>query len=175
MPAPVNTDLLQGRWFDGQSSRARPVVVSLRPTPQGPSLVLHPLSQPGAEPVVFAWKDVGWPEAWNEHKPQPRVVVDLRDHGSLEIDAVSDWRAALAAAGERPGLAQRMQTRWPVLLGVTAAAVIGLTLFYRYGTPWAATQLTRFVPLGWETSVAENVLKQMDDGTLKPSKLPKER
>ncbi|MFP5444280.1 MAG: M48 family metallopeptidase, partial [Betaproteobacteria bacterium] len=43
------------------------------------------------------------------------------------------------------------------------------------GTPWAATQLTRFVPLGWETSVAENVLKQMDDGTLKSSKLPKER
>lgn len=175
MPSPVNTDLLQGRWFDGQSSRARPVMVSLRPTPQGPSLVLHPISQPGAEPVVFAWKDVGWPEAWNERKPQPRVVVDLRDHGSLEIDAVTEWRAALAAAGERPGLAQRMQTRWTVLLGVTALAVIGLTLFYRYGTPWAATQLTRFVPLGWETSVAENVLKQMDGGTLKPSKLPKER
>lgn len=151
------------------------MVVSLRPTPQGPSLVLHPLSQPGAEPVVFAWKQVGWPEAWNERKPQPRVVVDLRDHGSVEIDAVTEWRAALAAAGERPGIAQRMQTRWPVLLGVTAAAVIGLTLFYRYGTPWAATQLTRFVPLGWETSVAENVLKQMDEGTLKPSQLPKER
>ncbi|CAN7230905.1 M48 family metallopeptidase [Acidovorax sp. LjRoot194] len=167
--------LLQGRWFDGLSSKARPVMVSLQPTPRGPSLVLHPLSQPGAEPVVFAWKDVGWPEAWNEHKPQPRVVVDLRDQGSLEIDAVADWRAALAAAGERPGIAQRMQTRWPVLLGVTVAAAIGLTLFYRYGTPWAATQLTRFVPVGWETSVAENVLRQMDDGTLKPSKLPRER
>ncbi|MBV7540164.1 M48 family metallopeptidase [Acidovorax sp. sic0104] len=166
---------IPGRWFDGLSSKARPVMVSLRPTPRGPSLVLHPLSQPGAEPVVFAWKDVGWPEAWNERKPPPRVVVDLRDHGSVEIDAVAEWRAALAAAGDRPGIAQRMQTRWPVLLGVTAAAVIGLTLFYRYGTPWAATQLTRFVPIGWETSVAENVLKQMDDGTLKPSKLPKER
>lgn len=175
MSAPEHPTLVPGRWFDGQSSKARPVVVSLRPTPQGPSLVLHPLSQPGAEPVVFTWKQVGWPEAWNEHKPQPRVVVDLRDHGSVEIDAVAEWRAALAAAGERPGIAQRMQTRWPVLLGVTAAAVIGLTLFYRYGTPWAATQLTRFVPLGWETSVAENVLKQMDEGTLKPSKLPKER
>lgn len=150
-------------------------MVSLRPTPQGPSLVLHPLSQAGAEPSVFTWKNVGWPEAWNERKPQPRVVVDLRDHGSLEIDAVSEWRAALAAAGERPSLAQRMQTRWPVLLGVVAVAVVGLTLFYRYGTPWAATQLTRFVPLAWETSVAENVLRQMDSGTLKPSKLPKER
>jgi len=150
-------------------------MVGLQPTPRGPSLALHPLSQPGAKPVVFAWKDVGWPEAWNERKPQLRVVVDLRDHGSVEIDAVTEWRAALAATGDRPGIAQRMQTRWPVLLGVTVAAVIGLTLFYRYGTPWAATQLTRFVPLRWETSVAENVLKGMDDGTLKPSKLPKER
>lgn len=167
--------LLQGRWFDGLSSKARPVMVALQPTPQGPSLVLHPVSQPGAGPTVFTWKQVGWPEAWNENRPPPRVVVDLRDHGSVEIDAVADWRAALAAAGERPGIAQRMQTLWPVLLGVTVAAAIGLTLFYRYGTPWAATQLTRFVPIGWETSVAENVLQQMDDGTLKPSKLPPAR
>ena len=150
MSAPAHPALVPGRWFDGQSSKARPVVVGLRPTSQGPSLALHPLSQPGAEPVVFAWKQVGWPEAWNERKPQPRVVVDLRDHGSVEIDAVAEWRAALAAAGERPGIAQRMQTRWPVLLGVTVVAILGLTLFYRYGTPWAATQLTRIEPLGWE-------------------------
>jgi Zn-dependent protease with chaperone function len=167
--------LVSGRWFDGLSSKAQPVMVSLRPTPKGPSLVLHPLSQPGAAPTEFGFKDVGWPEAWNERRPQVRVVVDLRDHGSLEIDAVAEWRAALAAAGDRPGIAQRMQTRWPVLLSVAVAAVVGLTLFYRYGTPWAATQITRFVPLAWETSVAENVLKQMDEGTLKPSKLPPER
>lgn len=175
MPAPQHAALLPGRWFDGRSSKAQAVMVGLRPTPQGPSLVLHPLAQPGAAPTVLTWQQVGWPEAWNERRPQVRVVVDLRDHGSLEMDAVAEWRAALAAAGARPGIAQRMQTRWTVLLCVTAAAVIGLTLFYRYGTPWAATQLTRFVPIGWETSVAENVLQQMDNGTLKPSKLPKER
>jgi Zn-dependent protease with chaperone function len=168
-------DLLPGRWFDGRSSQSRRVLVGLQPTPQGPALRLHPLSSPGAAPVVFAYGDVGWPEAWNDKRPQVRVVVDLRDHGSLEIDAVGPWRAALAAAGERPGIAQRMQTRWPVLLGVTLAAVIGLTLFYRYGTPWAATQLTRFVPLGWETRMADNVMRQMDEGTLKPSKLPAAR
>ncbi|MFN7156341.1 MAG: M48 family metallopeptidase [Acidovorax sp.] len=175
MNAPQHAALVPGRWFDGLSSKAQPVMVSLQPTPRGPSLVLHPLMQPGAAPVTFAYKDVGWPEAWNERRPQVRVVVDLRDHGSLEIDAVAEWRAALAEAGERPGIAQRMQTRWTVLLGVAVAAVVGLTLFYRYGTPWAATQITRFVPLAWETSVAENVLKQMDEGTLKPSKLPPER
>jgi hypothetical protein len=31
------------------------------------------------------------------------------------------------------------------------------------------------VPLSWETSLAENALQQMDEGTLKPSKLPAER
>lgn len=167
--------LVPGRWFDGLSSQAKPVLLGLQPTPKGPSLVLHPLAQPGATPTVLAWGQVGWPEAWSERRPQQRVVVDLRDQGSLEIDAVAQWHAALAAAGARPSLAARMQTRWPVLLGVAATAAIGLTLFYRYGTPWAATELTRFVPLSWETSVADNVLKQMDDGTLKPSKLPKER
>jgi Zn-dependent protease with chaperone function len=173
--AAPDSPLVPGRWFDGLSSQARPVLVGLQPTPKGPSLALHPLSRPGAAPTLFTWAEVGWPEAWSERRPQQRVVVDLRDHGSLEIDAVAQWHAALAAAGARPSLATRMQTRWPVLLGVAAAAAIGLTLFYRYGTPWAATELTRFVPVSWETSVASNVLTQMDKGTLKPSKLPKER
>jgi Zn-dependent protease with chaperone function len=168
-------DLLPGRWFDGRSSQAQPVLVGLQPTAQGPSLRLHPLSSPGAAPIVFACGDVGWPEAWSDQRPQMRVVVDLRHQGSLEIDAVSAWRAALAAAGERPGMAQRMQTRWSVLLGVTLAAIIGLGLFYRYGTPWAATQITRHVPLGWETSMADNVMRQLDEGMLKPSKLPADR
>ena len=167
--------LLPGRWFDGCSCQARPVLVGLRATARGPSLHLHPLSAPGAAPVVFAHQDVGWPEAWNARRPQARVVVDLRDHGSLEIDAVSAWHAALAAAGARPGLAQRMQTRWSVLLAVLLAAAIGLTLFYRYGTPWMATQLTRWVPVGWEAALADQGLQQMDDGLLKPSKLPPER
>ena len=174
-PFGAETPLVPGRWFDGLSSQAQPVMVGLQATPTGPSLVLHPLSQPGTAPLVFTYKQVGWPETWNERRPPLRLVVDLRDHGSLEIDAVGQWRAALAAAGARPGIAQKMQTRWPVLLGVALAAVVGLTLFYRYGTPWAATQLTRFVPLSWETSVAEKALEQMDDGTLKPSQLTRER
>ena len=56
---------------------------------QGPSLVLHPLSPPGAAPVVFTSQQVDWPEAWNERRPPPCVVLDLRDHGSVEIDAVA--------------------------------------------------------------------------------------
>ena len=167
--------LLPGRWFDGRSSQARPVLVGLQPTPRGPSLLLHPLAPPGEAPTVLQHAQVGWPETWSAQRPPSRVVVDLREHGSLEVDAVSEWQAALAAAGARPGLAQHMQTRWSVLLAVLLAAAIGLLLFYRYGTPWAATQLTRWVPMGWETAMADQGLQEMDDGLLKPSKLAPER
>ncbi len=167
--------LVPAQWFDGLSSQALPVLAGLRPTSTGPTLLLHPLAQPGAAPTELTWAQVGWPETWHARRPQMRVVIDLREHGSLEIDAVAQWQAALAEAGARPGLAQRMQTHWPALLGVVLAAAIGLTLFYRYGTPWAATQLTRQVPLSWETSVAQNALQQMDEDMLKPSKLPPER
>ncbi|PIF28857.1 Zn-dependent protease with chaperone function [Acidovorax sp. 56] len=167
--------LLAGRWFDGLSSKPRPVTVAVQPGTKGPSLALHLLSEPGAPAAVFTHDQVDWPEAWSERRPQPRVVVDLRERGSLEVDAVTQWYAALAAAGARPSVAQRMQTRWPLLLVVMAVSAIGLGLFYRYGTPWAATQLTRFVPLGWETRLSDNVLQRMDGGYLKPSKLPAER
>ena len=100
-------DLLPGRWFDGRSSKARPVVVALQPTPQGPSLVLHPLSPPGAAPVVFTSTQVDWPEAWNERRPPLRVVVDLRDHGSLEIDAVAQGRIWTGAQALERGLVDR--------------------------------------------------------------------
>jgi Zn-dependent protease with chaperone function len=167
--------VLTGRWFDGLSSKPRPVAVAVQPGAKGPTLALHLLSAPGAPATTFTHDQVGWPEAWNERRPQPRVVVDLRERGSLEVDAVAQWYAALAAAGARPGVAQRMQTRWPVLLGVLAVSVVGLGLFYRYGTPWAAAQLTRFVPLSWEARLSDNVLQRMDQGFLKPSKLPAER
>ena len=82
-PFGAETPLVPGRWFDGLSSQAQPVMVGLQATPTGPSLVLHPLSQPGTAPLVFTYKQVGWPETWNERRPPLRLVVDLRDHGSL--------------------------------------------------------------------------------------------
>jgi hypothetical protein len=80
-------DLLPARWFDGLSSKAQPVMVGLQPTPKGPSLLLHPMAAPGAAPRVFTHDQVVWPQAWSAHRSPRRVVVDLRDHGSLEIDA----------------------------------------------------------------------------------------
>ena len=168
--------LLRARWFDGRSSQPQPVLVSLQPGAAGPSLHLHPLAAAGvATPRVFEHGQVEWPEAWSATRSPKTVAVDLGDAGSLQIDDAAQWHAALVAAGGRPGLAQRMQTRWRVFLAVLLIAGVGLWAFYRWGTPWAAAHLSRHVPLAWELSLSERALQQLDGVYLKPSKLAPER
>jgi len=165
---------LRARWFDGRSSQALPVLVSLERSPRGPSLRLHRLD-PAGEAMRFDNRQVGWPERWSERRAPRMLVVDLREQGSLEVDDVAGWQAALAEAGDRPPLAQRMQTRWSVFAAVLVVAAVALVAFYRWGTPWAATQLTRQVPLDWELDLSRRALVDLDTGWLKPSKLPAAR
>jgi Zn-dependent protease with chaperone function len=68
-----------------------------------------------------------------------------------------------------------MQTHAMVLLAVLLVAAAGLAAFYRWGTPWAATQLTARIPLAWEISLSDRVLKDLDARSFKPSRLPPER
>lgn len=174
-PPSASPELLKARWYNGQSSRARDVLIALEPGRKGPALRLHVLDQPYPASRLFAHDEVEWPPQWSTNRAPARLTVALRDHGSVEIDQPQAWQQALARAGARPSLAQRMQTRWRVLLGVLAVAVIGLALFYRYGTPWAAAQLTRHVPLQWELGLSQRAMAQVDQAWLKPSRLPPER
>ena len=162
---------LRVRWFDGLSSQPREVLASLQPGRHGPSLHIHPLT-PGAQALKLEFRDVGWPEAWSAKRAPRALAVDLGAHGSLQVEDVAGWNAALQAAGDRPPLAQRMQTRWPAFLAVLLVAVAALGAFYRWGTPWAATQITRQVPLDWETGLTARALADLDRSALKPSKLP---
>ena len=56
--------LLSGRWFDGRSSRGRPVLVALARGARGPQLRLH--ATQGRCPLLaqFEGKAVDWPEPW---------------------------------------------------------------------------------------------------------------
>lgn len=172
--------LLRGRWFDGISSKARPVLLHLEPSAQGPQLVLHPLAAVGTTGAAagvqrFAGSQLIWPEAWSPRRPPARLLINLRQSGSIEVTDVQQWQTAFDAAGGRHSVAQRMQSRWSYLLGGVALAGTALLVFYRYGTPWLAGVLTAHVPLGWEQAITANVMAQLDGQMLKPSKLPAER
>lgn len=166
---------LRAKWFNGRSSRAREVLIVLEPGPKGPALRLHVLDLAHAASRRFEHDEVEWPPQWSADRAPERLTIALHEHGSIEIDQPQVWQQALAAAGARPGLAQRMQTRWPVLLGVLAFAILGLLAFYRYGTPWAAAQLSRHVPLEWELGISQEALGQIEQRWLKPSQLAPER
>jgi Zn-dependent protease with chaperone function len=164
---------LRAAWFDGRTSGSRAVLLALAPGARGPRLVLHDASS-GKAVLALEHRQVQWPERWGSRAPKS-LTIDLREHGSVLVQDVPGWEAALAEAGHRPGLAQRMQTRWGTLVVVLTLAAVLLGAFYRWGTPWAATQLTRRVPLAWEQAVATGAMTDFDARWLKPSKLPSER
>lgn len=165
---------LRAAWFDGRSSRERAVHVTLAPGAGGPSLTLEPLDG-ASPPLTLAHREVHWPQAWSARRMPRKLAVDLGSHGSLQVDDAAGWHAAVERAGRRAPLSQRMQTRWGVFLAVAVVALAGLGAFYRWGTPWAATQLTRQVPLSWERELSERALRDLDASWLKPSKLPPQR
>jgi Zn-dependent protease with chaperone function len=165
-------DALAGMWFDGRTSAARRVDVRLQPGARGPSLALQASD---GESLVLPHQEVDWPERWSARRMPRKVIVDLRARGSLEIGDPAGWQQALEAAGHRATVATRMQTRWPMFLGMLVVVVGAVLAFYRWGTPWAATQLTGQVPLAWETELSHRFLHDLDASWLKPSKLPPER
>lgn len=162
------------QWFDGRSSRAQPVTLWLLPAARGPDLALQ---APGLPPLRLRHADIGWPESWASpaRAGLHAVTLDLRDHGSVQVSHLAAWHAALATAGARPSLAERMQTRWHTLLAVALLGAALLGAFHRWGTPWLATQLAALVPLAWEQQLANQTLQALDRGWLKPSKLPAAR
>ncbi|WP_423456901.1 M48 family metallopeptidase [Ottowia sp. VDI28] len=164
---------LRAIWFDGRSTRARPVTLQLTPDKGRPRLRLQALDD--GQTLELRHEQVGWPERWSAGRAPRSLTVDLGAHGSLQIDDPAAWQACLTEAGRRPPLAERMQTQLKVLLIVLLVAGVGIWAFYRWGTPWAAAQLARHVPLAWEQALTERALREIDANYVKPSKLPPER
>lgn len=163
---------LRARWFDGRSSQARAVLLRLAGDKKGrASLRLHPLDVAGAPPLQMSPGEFTWPDTWEPGGTSPRLTVDLGLQGSLEVDG-HDWEQALAACGARTGVAQRLQRRWPLILGGLLCIALLIWAFTRWGAPLVAGQLARLAPQSWERSVSQEALDQLQrQGILKPSRI----
>ena len=98
---------LTGLWFDGRTSGAREVLLHLQPAAGGPALALQARD---GESLLLGNAQVRWPERWSAQRRPRKVVVDLGARGSLEVADAAGWEQALAAAGQKESVAQRMQT-----------------------------------------------------------------
>ncbi|MBE7366150.1 M48 family metallopeptidase [Ramlibacter pallidus] len=172
---PLESPWLRATWFDGRSSRARPVRVRLVPAAGGPGLQWQPEDDPDGPALQRTHAEVAWPERFSLKRPPRQVTIDLHEQGSLALDDPAAWQQAFESAGARLPFAERMQTRWPVFAGMFVAAFVLVAIFYRWGTPWAASRIARHVPLAWEQQLSRKALEDMDRAVFEPSALPPSR
>jgi Zn-dependent protease with chaperone function len=175
------------QWFDGLSSKAREVSARFEVIDKRLSLVLEEAGH-----QVLATHAFDAPTVWRSTRATQRleqerasvVAVDLRDRGSLQVDSLTwqrAWDAARAharaadASGGGIGWAERMSVSWPVLFASAVLIVGSMLVAYRWGTPWAAEQLARWMPLSVEQSMTNAALKELDKSVFAPSKLPQAR
>ncbi|PAT43895.1 M48 family metallopeptidase [Vandammella animalimorsus] len=173
-PAAQPGRALKALWYDGLSSRGRRVLVMIEPAAGGPQLVIEPLDAAG-DGLCLAHRQVQWPQTYGRGTAQNRLTVALGEHGTLEVQSAAQWHEAYNRAGGKRKVAERLQLGWKLLLGFTAASVLLLVLLFRYGTPMVATQLARFVPIGWELEISQQALAQLDGKVFRPSSLPAAR
>lgn len=151
-------------YFDGRSTRARPVRISVA----GDHLVID---EDGMPPLRR-------PLARIEIQPAPRHApqrIELGDGASLEVADKPALAAMLGQAGIRPGAVERAERSW---LAAAAALllVVGLGWFgYLYLLPWGADKVSRWVPQTVERSLGEQAWALLDRQMFGPSRLTEAR
>lgn len=153
--------LLDALLFDGRTAAASAVRVaveggSLRVvTPEGAPLVEVPVQGLAlSDAFATAPRQITLPGG---------VVVEVSDGPALT--------AALAAAGRRPGLVDRLQQRWlaaTLCLGAVAAV---LAAGYFLALPRAVRSVADHLPDATEERLGAGVLQLLDGGLLRPTAL----
>lgn len=156
--------VLDALLFDGRTAAATPVRIAVAggtltvSTPDGAVLAAHPLARLGVGEAFAS---------------APRHV-ELPGGAVLEVPDGAALTAALAAAGRRPGLVDRLEARWKAALGALVVCVCLLVAGYRYGIPAAARWLARRLPASAEERLGAGALEILDRGFLRPTALPEE-
>lgn len=156
--------ILEGLLFDGRSAAATPVRIAIAggvltvTTPEGVLLLEYGLARlTVTDAFATAPRQIGLPGG---------AVVEIADGAALT--------AALAAAGRRPGLVDRLEARWHAALAAFVACVGVVVAAYAYGLPAAARWVARTLPASAERRLGDGVLEILDGNLLRPTTLSEE-
>ncbi len=158
---PLSATVLEGLLFDGRTAAATLVQVAVGDgrlrvtTPAG-----DPLHEASLDDLVVTEPLASAPRH-----------VSLAGGAVVEVTDGAALTAALAAAGQRPGLVDRLQQRWLAAVASLVASVALLAGAYVYGLPAAVRAVTAVLPASAERRLGSGVLEVLDGRFLHPSAL----
>jgi len=157
----LSATVLEGLLFDGRTAAATLVQVAVGDgrlrvtTPAG-----DPLHEASLDDLVVTEPLASAPRH-----------VSLAGGAVVEVTDGAALTAALAAAGQRPGLVDRLQQRWLAAVASLVASVALLAGAYVYGLPAAVRAVTAVLPASAERRLGSGVLEVLDGRFLHPSAL----
>ena len=154
---------VDARYFDGRSSRARAVRLSVNDGHLdiiGDDIERHvPLSELRvSEPLSHA----------------PRIVT-FGDGAFCEIADNAAFSQILAASGHRDSFVVAWQSRWRGAVIAVVGLVAFLFVAYRWVLPAAAEYAALQVPLAWEVRLGHEATAFLEKRIFSPTQLPSER
>ena len=144
-------------YFDGRSSRRRPVevvVVAGRAVITGEEVALeHDLEELAVQPRVG--------------RTPLRIVLP---GGGLLV--TGDDIGAVLRIPRPEGIAHRLESHLRYVVGAMAGLVVVGVLGHQFGIPWLAREVAYRIPAELEADIATQGLKELDRFIFKPSTLP---
>ena len=150
-------------YFDGQSARRVPVILSIR---DGVASV------EGLE--VNRQAPVAEIQIGDALGSAPRIVR-FADGAFCEVTDVDGLRRLLAGAGIHQGGVSQWETSWRWIAGAVVVFFLVLFAAYRYAIPIVAEAVAYRVPAPASELISREVLEFLDRGLLTPSALPTAR
>ena len=154
---------LDGRWYDGTGSRARPVRLEC----DGATLHVHE----GDVVHAFALATV---------QPTPRLgrmARQLRLPGQGHVEVADDplLDAWFPKRHRIEKAADRLERHRTAALVAGLGTVLGVVFFFQVGLPWMADKVAPLVPKAMEDTIGEQAMAILDRTHLAPSRLPAAR
>jgi Zn-dependent protease with chaperone function len=146
---------ITGRWFDGQCGLAQSVEVSLQDGRLQFGDRLVPLAH------------VQWPERMRHGQRQ----ILLRGGDVISFTDAAVFDAWAGGSGQLPGLVERWQLSWRLVLMSLALLTTLLGAGWHWGLPWASDRLVARIPLSAEQPIGDQVMALVDKQWLSPSRL----
>jgi len=155
--------MVQANYFDGRSTRVRPVTLSML----GDDLVVAGDDLNLQVPFTQVQVDERLGSAARRLRFEDGGFVEVRDLGSLDD--------LLALAPYRSGHVDRLQRNVQFVLFALVACIALAFAGYKFVLPWAAARGARHLPPAIGKTLSVQTLKALDGVILMPSKIPGER